>query len=332
VEVRRDGVPEINIVTERFVLPDGRAGAKWNGLVFPLHDDSWIDADEAGVLPGQCRPWLEPSAGWRWQPGADAGEGYVFLDGTAAARDQVSRLLAASGIAVVRTGPNMSGEPGDWFIRVAGGDPRPTLERLLGAVAAAPETGSDATLRERLLGDALERVRLERDQAHAELALAREKLAAAMVVASAEAEATSAVMASISPAAAVWSSEPIEAVQARPSAAIRRLDRELSIVIEILLPRLALLRDSLAFMAVELSDRTSLWRALAQLDREGRGRPADWKNVAGCPGWWERHFSTGHDNQGRVYARHDSTSGRWSVLVSHKQEQPADIRHLRKFD
>jgi len=82
-----------------------------------------------------------------------------------------------------------------------------------------------------------------------------------------------------------------------------RLEAELENVAAALLPRLDFVGDSMRFVAVEVHDRTVLWRSLLALDREERGQPTGWKSVSGHRGWWERHFSNGQDNQGRIYAR-----------------------------
>ena len=95
-----------------------------------------------------------------------------------------------------------------------------------------------------------------------------------------------------------------------------------------MLPRLDLIGGSIAFVAIELSDRSAIWRILALLDRQERGQPAGWKPVAGRGGWWERHFSTGQDDQGRVYAKLNADRNGWRVLVSHKQMQASDLRRL----
>jgi hypothetical protein len=317
LEVRRGGVAELNIVSERFRLPDGRPGAKWAGLVFALHDEAWIDPEEPGVLPALCRAWNEPQAWWRWQPGVEGGEGYLFLDGTAAARDQVAGALRAAGLVVVRAGPNMSGEPGDWFLRVGGGDPRPVLAEMPGSPQPAP---GEATLRERLLGEALERALLERDQARAQLAETRlvEMRAEPRIVPPA-----------VVPEAAPVAAPPLEAAPPPLRPAVRlRFESELQQVVAALLPGLTLLRDSLTFIAVELPDRAGIWRVLGALARDEGGRPEGWKMVKGAAGWWERHFRTGQDDQGRIYARRDVAGGGWAVLVSHKQAQTRDMRWL----
>jgi hypothetical protein len=85
----------------------------------------------------------------------------------------------------------------------------------------------------------------------------------------------------------------------------------------------------LRFIAVELMDRSAIWRILGQLQNQERGQPVGWKLISGHRGWWERHFPTGQDDQGRIYARlAGGQGGGWCVLVSHKQSQSTDLRRL----
>ena len=62
--------------------------------------------------------------------------------------------------------------------------------------------------------------------------------------------------------------------QARPSPMPRsgksvRLEEELALAATMLLPRITLLSGSASFVAIELSDRTSIWRVLAALHAVG---------------------------------------------------------------
>ena len=110
-----------------------------------------------------------------------------------------------------------------------------------------------------------------------------------------------------------------------------RLEVELSLAAGSLLPRLDFIGDSMNFIAVELPSRSIVWKALAALDRQERGQPEGWKSLSGHTGWWERHFSTGQDNQGRIYARLSGQPARWQVLVSHKQDQTTDLRRIARM-
>jgi hypothetical protein len=110
-----------------------------------------------------------------------------------------------------------------------------------------------------------------------------------------------------------------------------KLGAELEVAASALLPRLDLIGSSMRFISVELPDRAILWKALAELDRQERRIPPAWKSLSGHSGWWERHFSTGQDNQGRIYARATGTPARWQVLVSHKQDQLMDLKRIARM-
>ncbi len=117
----------------------------------------------------------------------------------------------------------------------------------------------------------------------------------------------------------------------RAHAKPNRLEIELEKLAAALLPRLDFIGDSIRFIAVEIHDRSVLWRALLALDRQERGQPTGWKSVSGHNGWWEKHFSNGQDNQGRLYARLQGAPPRWQVLVSHKQDQAGDLRRIAQM-
>ena len=117
----------------------------------------------------------------------------------------------------------------------------------------------------------------------------------------------------------------------RPVPKANRLEAELALAAASLLPRLEFIGNSMSFIAVELPSRSIVWKALAALDRQDRGQPEGWKSLSGHPGWWERHFSTGQDNQGRIYARVTGQPPRWEALVSHKQDQAMDLRRIGRM-
>ena len=323
----RDGTVEGHFQAHRLALPDGRCGVRWAGLVFPLHPGDWIEVTERASLPGDCRPWA-PAPGWRMVAEPGSSDAYVFLDGPASARDRMLDAMAAAALRPVRSGPNMSGTPGDWFIRVQGWSEAAgqALADRLGA--AAPHGADDpARLRERLVQERFEQVAAERDALRQQLAAAWERLRLAM----ADVKSSGAAQAELqrlmeTMEAAPAERAPVEPTPPRPASVT--VDREVATVIEHLLPRIELVRGSLTFICIELADRGGLWRGLAELDRGERGTPPAWKTVRGADGWIERHFSNGQDNQGRLYARHEAA--RWRVLVSHKQEQPSDMRWLRQ--
>ncbi len=326
----RDGTVEGHFPAHRLALPDGRCGVRWAGLVFPLHPGDRVEVTDRAFLPGDCRPWA-PQPGWRVVAEPGASDAYVFLDGPASARDRMLAAMAAAALQPVRSGPNMSGMPGDWFIRVQGWSERAeqALADRLGA-AAAHSAEDPARLRERLVQERFEQVAAERDALRQGLSAIREQLARAMDKVESSDAARAALQGELQRLMERVEAPPerAHAEPAPPRSATAAVDREVATVMEHLLPRIDLVRDSLKLVCIELADRRGLWRGLAELDRAERGTPAAWKTVRGADGWIERHFSNGQDNQGRLYARHDAA--RWQVLVSHKQEQPSDMRWLRQ--
>lgn len=312
-------------------MPGGGIGAKWGGLVFPLRDDASIEITDTGVPPASCTPWRPAPDRWWVQPDPQGTACYVFLTGDAALRDQAVQALTAPGVRVLRSGPNLSGADGDWFLRLdpVGRDLGPILDPLLGPLPA--ERPDDTLLRERLLIEALEQAAASRAQwrREAEAALAGSNVDKALQARlNAEIEA---LTARLEAAEAELHQRRAAPPEPRPDPAPRsgksvRIEQELALAARMLLPRLTLLAGSASFIAVELPDRTSIWNVLAALERQERGQPAGWKPVVKHAGWWERHFSTGQDDQGRVYAK--LTPDGWQVLVSHKQNQKADFRNL----
>ena len=120
--------------------------------------------------------------------------------------------------------------------------------------------------------------------------------------------------------------EELEA-QAEPGAAVEpggdeRLSLEqVRFVVEHACPPLQLLRDSAETIA-RLPKQGALLRGLSRLDApEVKG-----ERVEGAPGWCERHFTTGHGNDGRLYYRRHGDH--FEVLVSLKQAQTRDVRYL----
>ena len=129
-----------------------------------------------------------------------------------------------------------------------------------------------------------------------------------------------------------WQPPSVEPGPTLPQAAPRmaaRLHREIEAVLATLLPRVRLLRNSLDVIAVEYADRRDLYRVLADLERCEGGVPPRWKTTQAVEGVIQKsHVGNGQDNQGRVYARRIDAS--WSVLVSHKADQPRDIAWLKR--
>ena len=339
------------------LMPDGRTGVVWRGLVYPVRDGNHIDADGEALPPAACVGGTKPQSG-----GADFAsihgddEAYVLLSGPAAMRDEAAANLRAAGVAVLRAGRYL-GDPidgfsADWFIRFE----KPTsdeaiddlLARVLGRRRAQaeiePETATEARIR--LLRDELARARGRESALRKELAEMRaatrpandkdaadtlpgelaeeQRLRQEAEVARATAEAAlEAARAELELAHAA----PIAPRQAPPRT---RLRDEIADVLGSLLPNLSLLRDSLTVAASEYASRKALYRSLAELASVDGRLPPNWKPVQGATGWWERHVSDGQANTGRLYALHVEEARRWDVLISDKAEQPRDMAWLQK--
>lgn len=324
---------------ELFRMPDGKQGAKWRGLVFPVRPEGTIEIGDAGLPPAECQPLQDEAPAWRFVAGPEGAGSYVFVDGDAHACRQAERQLREGGFDVARSGPNLSGGPGDWFIRLEAmpEDATAKLRALLAGLAVPPEPGDELPLRERLLAEALSasraalaRLRSELEQARASAAAnaapghdAQGLVAAMNAMASrlAEAEAQSAELRACLDSTA----------RPAPPSKAGRLEAELGVALAHLLPGFEFLGASMRFIAVELPDRAILWKALAELDRQQSRLPPRWKSLSGHPGWWERHFSTGQDDQGRIYARWDGKASKWQILVSHKQEQALDLKRIARL-
>lgn len=104
------------------------------------------------------------------------------------------------------------------------------------------------------------------------------------------------------------------------------LRRDLGNVIEILLPDVDFLRDSLDVITLELKNFERVLRELRNLC----SAPASIKGerVESASQWREKHFSTGQKDDGRLYFKKDG--GKWRVFVSFKDSQKQDINYLKK--
>lgn len=318
-------------------LPDGGEAAKWGGLAFPVLPEDRIEITGQGFMPAQCRPWSEEPPRLNAVAATVGTDSYIFVEGSAQVCRDIVRRLADAGFEILRSGPNLSGGPGDWFIRLGNNPPDAAakLPELL-AEQSSPATEADTPLRERLLVQALIASQASQATLKTELQRARDaagKVPSASLANSALTDSLDAMAARLAEAEA-----EIEELQTRlemppavPPARSTRLEAELKVATAALLPRLDFIGSSMRFIAVELSDRAILWKALAELERRDRGLPPAWKALSGHPGWWERHFSTGQDNQGRIYAKMAGTPQRLQVLVSHKQDQSNDLRRIARM-
>ena len=177
IDIWRRGQLVTRAVVERWTMPDGRCGVKWGGLVFPLLDGGRIETTDQATPPAMCRPLIEPNPSWRLERGGTDADAYVFLDGDGATLERALHDLSVAGLMVQRSGPNLAGSAGDWFIRLAspGPDAEAILARTLGEAPPTRSVSNSEGLRERLLTEALEAAAAARERLRADLdnALAR---------------------------------------------------------------------------------------------------------------------------------------------------------------
>ena len=314
-----------------WMMPDGRMGAAWRGLVFALTNGDRIDISQNAVPVQTCRANALTQRS-RYAVISGATEAYVLVEGDRAVREGAVVALRGAGIKVLRVGRYLGDPPEglvpDWFVRIAAAqdeainaalacmfdrsahDPAPSLQelriRLLETdllAARQREAGLQAelaTLRQRA-ADTAEEAAFQ--QALAEEALAEEQRLRTL----AETQAAAPVLRPTVPA---------------------RMQEEVALVLATLLPKLQLVRDSATVVAVEFAGRRALWRAFGELHTSTMP-PAGWKKIHVAEGWWERHVSNGQDDAGRIYARRGGGGG-WDVLVSHKGDQSRDFAWLAR--
>lgn len=325
------------------ILPDGRQGAVWRGLAYPLASDSRIDASGEAFPPGDCRdgmPALDPARRWAAIEGADA---YLIVEGSILDAERAAVKIRENGAQVLRVGRYL-GDPvdelaGDWFVKFERPEAPSLVEWLTETLGSEFQTVSGSTsapardLEFSLLLETLASAKRSQEELHGRLTAVTQRMADEKSSFSDELVALQAdleVERTRREEAEKLAEEAVAAAQQpRPiPAQAPKLKDEIETVVTSLLPRIDLQRDTLVFVSSELSDRSSLYRALAELNFGQDRMPPAWKKVQGATGWWERHFSSGHDDAGRVYARLNSSTRRWQVLVSHKGDQSRDINWL----
>lgn len=118
--------------------------------------------------------------------------------------------------------------------------------------------------------------------------------------------------------------EELRCVERRIKNAARRGEAEK--VIQILLPNVEFLRNSIDVITRELKSYEPVLRTLYSIAiHQDYGQA---KAVKGAPGWKELRFNTGQSNGGRLYFR--SETDRYLTLISFKNYQKQDIEYLRK--
>ncbi len=314
-------------------LLNGEIAAIWRGAAYPiLPDGASINVTSMATSPEGCVPQSNRSMQVQISETVEAV--YLLGLGSAVAREELAASLTRNGFVIERaghyTGPVGEGIEYDWFIRVAN---RPDLNKQLleQLVGAQPTVVSANELRiallENQLANALSAAASERANA------ARLKLElASLGDNAAQIERLEAELRALASEAARLTTEAAERTQSIPHrvAPRKEVSAELEDVLQILLPRARLLRDSLSVATIEFSDRKSFYRSLQELHID-LGIPSAWKPVRGASGWIERHVSTGAGDSGRVYARLNKTDRKWDILLSDKSSQNRDIDWLQRI-
>jgi hypothetical protein len=330
-------------------LPDGREGAIWRGLAYPLElPDCRIEMGGEAFPPGDC---LHQDTSIRPRQTNFAviegiEEAYVLLSGPSLSCETAAGKLKASGYDVIRTGRYL-GDPvdgleADWFIRITKHkDEHDSLAVLLTEVLAGQTVGvaSHETLgeyRARLIAGELASVKAREAALRAEVTRLKLELTSVGQAQTEIDELKSAIelersLREEADAAALAAAQlPNNSRADRSAAQPGKIKNEIEIVFATLIPEVRLMRDSLIVIAAEFSNRRALYRGLAELRTVNGRLPPTWKKLKGLADWWERHISDGQDDAGRVYARLANPERVWDVLISHKSEQARDIGWLAR--
>jgi hypothetical protein len=330
-------------------LPDGKQGAVWRGLAYPLElPDRHIEMGSEAFPPGDCLSWDTSVAATLTNFAVIEGveEAYVLLSGPSLSCETAAGTLKAFGYDVIRTGRYL-GDPvdgleADWFIRIAKPKhERDSLAALLAEVLAdqAKAVHSHETFgeyRARLIAGELSSAKAREAALRAEVTRLKLELASGgqtqaeldELRAAIELERSLRQEADLAAFAADQLANEIRVD--RPVVPPSKLKNEIEVVLETLLPGVRLMRDSLIVIAAEFSNRRALYRGLAELQTVNSRLPPTWKKLKGLDVWWERHMSDGQDDAGRVYARLVEHDRIWDVLISHKSEQSRDIAWLAR--
>ena len=165
------------------LMPDGRVGVVWRGLVYPVRDGNQIDIGGEALPPAICRAGTAPpfpDSGFASIEGD--GEAHLLLAGPASAREEATASLRAAGIAILRTGRYL-GDPidsfaADWFIRIEKPPAEEPLDHLLAQVLGRRACARESRGRDTIRGTASATARRTRTARGREAAL-RSELAAA---------------------------------------------------------------------------------------------------------------------------------------------------------
>lgn len=97
-------------------------------------------------------------------------------------------------------------------------------------------------------------------------------------------------------------------------------------LVQILLPSVEFLRDSLDVATIEYASYLNVLRAISVLVHDPLNVRGE--RVESANGWKEIHCSTGQKNDGRIYFKLDNSV--WLVLISFKQSQKKDMEYLKR--
>ena len=313
-------------------LPDGSQGAWWRGVLYPLLPD----AGEGGSINVGI-PVAQPTlAGHAVLAGDEAS--WVLIYGDSAALESARSALTREGISVQRHG-RWLGEPVnehnfDFFLRCDGRLDPGFVARVLatpGRRAAEVEPAVQLGLLEQRLAD----MRGELAGLRAVLSRMEQASAASPLKQQAPELPTQTMVPYAELQEALARAEAFEvrlAASPQPPPASRgtlKLKTEFDEVLAALRPDILLLRDTLVVITGEFANRTGTLRAIAELSVSG-SRPEGWKMLRGAERWWERHVNTGRNDLGRAYARFDTQTRCWGLLVGMKGSQAQDVDWLSK--
>jgi hypothetical protein len=322
-------------------LPNGDAGVLWRGVAFRLLEGDRIDVS----LPTTDE--LDPDHCCALIPGEDCA--WVLVPGTEARLHVARQRLADVSVAVRRYG-RWLGEPSggaifDWFLCCDG---PVDIAAVMGALGQLSVT-KDELVVQRLgaLQARANALRLEAAREKAETASARREAREIRSPEATPAPSLSQAGAAIEPHEKTQIAEQLcealsqiealtadlEAARERrletlPTSTIRLME-ELRAVLGATRPDVTLLRDSWQVLAGEFRSRDGFWRAVGELPPDG-SRPNGWKSFRSADRWWERHVSNGADDTGRAYARFDTGTRSWGVLLGWKAEQDRDSAWLKR--
>jgi hypothetical protein len=106
-----------------------------------------------------------------------------------------------------------------------------------------------------------------------------------------------------------------------------RGERNIRQHVKLLLPNINFIKNSDEEIG-SINDPRFLFQLLGEIATESQN-PTNGKIVHATSGWYEWHFSNGHDNQGRLYVKRES--GSIAVLVSSKGHQSSDFDYLKNY-